>query len=132
MTTLTGYNHFTGLHFATGYLTNALAYQGVVAPHTGQPYTEAMLMGINGGLCAGYFAFDYKGFDPHVHFLTRYLFDENPGAIFERLGISMNVQQTVDPEKAVANVISKLAQGKPVIVWADVLGLDYSSMPPPL
>jgi hypothetical protein len=130
MTILNDYSCFSGLHWATGYLHNTLTYQGVVAPHTGQPYSEAMLMGINGGLCAGYFAFDYKGYDPHVHFLTRYLFDETPGAVFERLGIPMNTQQTTDPQKAIANVINGLAKVKPVVVWADVMSLYDSSSPP--
>ncbi|MBE2271691.1 MAG: hypothetical protein IAE80_25885 [Anaerolinea sp.] len=79
MAELANYHHFDGLAWATGYLTNALAYQGVTAPHTGKPYTEALLMGINGGLCAGYFSFEYTGELPHLHFLTRYLFDEEPG-----------------------------------------------------
>jgi hypothetical protein len=121
MTMLNDYHQFTGLHWATGYLCNMLAYQGATTPHTGQPFTEAMLMGINGGLCAGYFAFDYQGWDPHLHFLTRYLFDETPGAVFERLGIPMHKQQTTNPEKATANLIGALAKGNPVAVWLDVL-----------
>lgn len=129
MTILNDYHHFSGLPWATGYLCNALAYQGVTAPHTGQPYTEAMLMGINGGLCAGYFAFDYKGWDPHLHFLTRYLFDETPGAVFERLGIAMHSQQTTDAEKGTANLINALTQGKPAIVWVDVMSV-YATTPP--
>lgn len=126
MPILPDYHHFDGLHWATGYLTNALAYQGVTAPHTGQPYSEALLMGINGGLCAGYFAFEYVGYDPHLHFLTRYLYDEEPGAVFERLAIPMTKQQTTDPTKAAANVINALARGKAAIVWVDVTMLDNS------
>jgi len=127
MSLLQNYHHFDGLPWATGYLLNTLAYKGVVAPHTNKPYTEAMLMGINGGLCAGYFAFEYEGYDPHLHFLTRYLFDENPGAVFERLNIPIETRQTSDPQKAVANVINALAQGQPAIVWADVTSLGYST-----
>ncbi len=130
MAELANYHHFDGLAWATGYLTNALAYQGVTAPHTGKPYSEAMLMGINGGLSAGYFSFEYTGLLPHLHFLTRYLFDEEPGKVFERLAIPMRVQQTTDPTKAAANVINALAGGKPAIVWADVMGLDYASALP--
>lgn len=102
---------------------------GVTAPHTEQPYTEAMLMGINGGLCAGYFAFEYAGHLPHLHFLTRYLFDEEPGKVFERLAIPMQIQQTTNPQKGAANVISALAQGKPAIVWADGASLSYNNFP---
>lgn len=126
MTMLTNYHHFDGAAWATGYPTNVLAYQGALAPHTGQPYTEAMLMGINGGLCAGYFSFAYEGYDPHLHFLTRYPFDEEPGTLFARLGIAMSVRNTTDPEKAVANVLNALAKGQPAIVWVDMASLPYN------
>ncbi|HEX6366503.1 MAG TPA: hypothetical protein VF000_10205, partial [Agromyces sp.] len=33
---------------------NVLAHLGVVAPHTGEPLTEAMVLGVGGGLGAGY------------------------------------------------------------------------------
>lgn len=126
MTTLKNYQHFGGLPWATGYAVNALAYQGVKAPHTGKPYTEAMLMGINGGLSAGYFVFEYTGYDPHLHFLTRYIFTEETGAYFERLGIPITTRKTTDPEKGVANVVSALAKGQPAIVWLDMARLDYN------
>jgi hypothetical protein len=129
MTVLNNYHHFEGIGWSTGYLCNVLAYQGVTAPHTKNPYSEAMLMGINGGICAGYFSFEYEGWEPHLHFLTRYPFDEEPGAVFERLGIPMHVQQTTNPQKAVANLVSALAHGKPAIVWGDQSGLAYNNMP---
>jgi hypothetical protein len=129
MTILNNYHHFEGLGWSTGYLCNVLAYQGVTAPHTGKPYTEAMLMGINGGICAGYFAFEYTGWDPHLHFLTRYPFDEQPGAVFERLGIAMHVQHTTNPQKGTANLINALAQGRPAIVWADVASFAFNNLP---
>jgi hypothetical protein len=125
-----GSPHFSGTPWATGYAVNALAYQGAVAPHTGQPYSEALLMGVNGGLCAGYFAFEYEGHDPHLHFLTRYPFDEQPGAFFDRLGIPLQTQTTTDSEKAAANVINLLATGSPVVVWLDVMSLPYSAVEP--
>lgn len=129
MTILPDYHHFDGLGWSTGYLCNILAHQGVSAPHTGKPYTDVLLMGINGGICAGYFAFDYEGYDPHLHFLTRYPFDEQPGAVFERLGITMHVQQTTNAQKAVANLLNGLARGTPVVVWGDIVSLGYDSHP---
>ncbi|MCC6804992.1 MAG: DUF4872 domain-containing protein [Anaerolineae bacterium] len=129
MPVLANYHEFDGVPWATGYLKNALAYQGAQAPHTNQPYTEALLMGINGGICAGYFSFEYEGYPPHLHFLTRYLFTEEPGAVFERLAIPMQVQQTPNPQKAAANVVNALAEGKPAIVWADGARLPYNNYP---
>ncbi|MCA9902934.1 MAG: DUF4872 domain-containing protein [Anaerolineae bacterium] len=123
MPQLDNYRQFDGLAWATGYLRNALAYQGVTAPHTGEPYSEALLMGISGGIAAGYFAFEYEGYDPHLHFLTRYPFNEEPVAAFERLAIPTEPRTTRDAQKAVANVIDALVAGKPVVVWLDVLSL---------
>jgi hypothetical protein len=127
---LENYDHFDGLAWSTGYLHNALAYQGARAPHTGKPYSEALLMGINGGIAAGYFAFEYKGYDPHLHFLTRYPFNEQPGSVFERLDIPMQSRQTTDPEKGAANVINALVAGTPAVVWADVTTLYGKSTLP--
>jgi hypothetical protein len=125
MTILSNYQQFGGLAFATGYLANTLAYQGATAPHTGKLYSEALLMGINGGIAAGYFAFEYQGTDPHLHFLTRYPFNEEPGMVFERLAIPMEARTTTDPQKAAANVVGALAAGKPAIVWIDVFALYH-------
>ncbi|MBK8026217.1 MAG: DUF4872 domain-containing protein [Chloroflexi bacterium] len=127
MPVLSDFRHFDGLHWATGYIVNALAYQGVTAPHTGKPYTEAMIMGVNGGICAGYFTFHYEGFDPQVELLTYYPFNETLKAVFERLNIPTDVRQTDNPTKATANIINALARGKPAIVWADMFTLSYTA-----
>lgn len=131
MTTLPNYRHFHGLPFATGYLVNALAYQGADAPHTGKPYSEALLMGINGGISAGYFAFEYEGWDPHLHFLTRYPFADELGAVVERLAIPFENRTTTDAKKALANVVDALTAGKPAIVWCDLITLGYGDETPP-
>ncbi|NWF69059.1 MAG: DUF4872 domain-containing protein [Chloroflexi bacterium] len=129
MPTLNDFRHFNGLHWETGFLANALAYQGVRAPHSGQPLSEALLMGITGGICAGYFVFEYTGHDPHLHFLTRYPFSQHePGAIYERLGIPYVMQQTPTPQKATANLINALAKGSPAVVWVDMVSLPYNDM----
>lgn len=128
MQRLTDYHQFDGLHFTSGYPHNVLAYQGALAPHTGKPYSEALIMGINGGICAGYFSFEYEGYDPHLHFLTYYPFMDEPGAVFERLAIARNTQQTTNPQKAVANVWNALAEGKPAVVWADIATLGYTEL----
>lgn len=49
MVILKNYQEFAGRHWETGTIRNALAYQGVKAPHTGKSVSEALLMGITGG-----------------------------------------------------------------------------------
>jgi hypothetical protein len=43
-----------------GALQAALAYLDVRAPHSGLPFTEAMLFGLGGGIGFSYFVFEYK------------------------------------------------------------------------
>lgn len=130
MPALTNFTQFSGIHWATGYLTNALGYLDARAPHTNRPPSEALIMGISGGICAGYFVFEYEGWDPHMHFLTRYLFTSEPVSAYERLGIVMDTRTTTDGMKGMANVVNALAEGKPAIVWADETRLSYNAQSP--
>src|SRR5512134_1185588 len=50
-----------GLHPETATLANVLANQGVVSGLTGEPLTEAAILGIGGGLGAGYILWEFKG-----------------------------------------------------------------------
>src|SRR5258706_10312420 len=51
---------FAGIVPATPALRTMLAHAGVRAPHTGEPFSEAMLFGIAGGIGVGVFAFHYQ------------------------------------------------------------------------
>ena len=129
MPTLKGYRHFAGRHWETGAVQNYFAYRGVKAPHTGQPYTEAMLMGVSGGILMGYFSFAYKGHDPHVAILTRNTF--NPlDTLLVRLGVIQHVLQTTDAKKGLKNLLNTLEEGCPAIVWADAFSLPYNGLTP--
>jgi hypothetical protein len=129
MPILPSYHHFAGRHRETGSICNALAYQGVKAPHTGQPYSEALLLGVSGGVAFGYFTFDYAGYDPILALLTRSTFDPMQ-TIFERLGIAQNIHHTADPGKGEANLVDALENGRPAIVWADIFSLPYTAIGP--
>jgi hypothetical protein len=123
-----GYQQFNARHWETGALRNVLAHQGVTNPHTNEPFTEAMLLGIGGGISVLYFVFEYEGHPPHLYLGTR-----NPedviGAVGERLGLPVNVQETTSAKKAAANLTSALAAGRPAIVWANVYDLPYTALP---
>ena len=120
--------HFNGRHWETGSIHNALALQGIKAPHTGQSYSEALLLGISGGIALGYFTFEYKGYLPHVALLTRNTF--NPfSTILERLGIAQDLQQTNNADTAEKNLRDTLESGLYPIVWADQFSLPYNCLP---
>lgn len=118
----------SGRHWETGSIHNALALQGVKAPHTGEPYSEALLLGVSGGIAFGYFTFEYKGYLPHVALLTRNTFDPFP-TILERLGIAQDIQQTNKAEIAEKNLRNTLESGLHPILWADQFSLPYNCLP---
>ena len=129
MPELSDYDQFQGLHWETGSLRNFLAYQGITAPHTNQPYSEAMLLGISGGIVMGYFTFAYQGYDPMVRILTRNTF-EPLKTIYERLDIQSNIRQTANPDIGVSNLLDVLEAGSPAIVFADMISLPYNTLAP--
>jgi hypothetical protein len=126
MPILADYHQFGGRHWESGSLHNYFAYRKVRAPHTAAPYSEALLMGIAGGLVTGYFSFAYEGVDPHVALLTRNTFDPLD-TVLTRLGIVQEVRQTNKAEKGLANLLDVLDEGLPAIVWADMWSLPYNT-----
>ncbi|MBX3055145.1 MAG: DUF4872 domain-containing protein [Anaerolineae bacterium] len=127
MPILKNYTQFNGRHWETGTVRNYFDYIGVKAPHTARPYSEALLMGISGGVAMGYFSFAYEGYDPHARILTRSTFAPFD-TMLSRLGVVQNVQQTNKPEKGVANLVAALEEGLPAIVWADMWSLPYNAL----
>ncbi|NUM47190.1 MAG: DUF4872 domain-containing protein [Anaerolineales bacterium] len=125
MTILPHYNEFKGRHWETGTVRNYFAYRGVRAPHTGEPYTEALLMGVSGGAVMGYFTFAYEGHDPQCRLLTRNTFAPLE-TMLTRLGVAQHLQHTANPDKGRTNLLDTLASGVPAIVWADYFSLPYS------
>ncbi len=128
MPTLTDYSQFEGIHWETGTVRNYYDYCGVKAPHTGKPYTEALLMGISGGAVMGYFVFAYQGIDPHARILTRNTFDPME-TMLQRLGAVQGLRQTASADRAVGNLVDTLENGTPAITWVDALSLPYDPQP---
>ncbi len=129
MPVLKNYHHFDGRHRETGPIRNVLAYQGQKAPHNGQPISEALLMGISGGITVGYFLFEYKGYLPHIALLTRNTFDPLD-TLLERLALPREVLQTSKPETAMKNLLDVLESGHPALVWVDLFSLPYNLLDP--
>ena len=118
MPVLDNYSEFAGRHYETGTLRDALAWEGVRAPHSGEPLSEALLLGISGGIAFGYFTFQYQGYPPHLVLLTRNTFDPLP-TLCERLAIPQDLRQTASANKGAANLRDALADGRAAIVMAD-------------
>jgi hypothetical protein len=128
MPMIDNYNQFAGRHWETGSVHNFLAQRAFVAPHTGQPYSEALLLGVSGGIVFGYFTFLYEGHDPQCNILTRNTFDPLD-TMLSRLGVVQTLQQTAKADRAEKILIDTLADGQPAIVWADKWSLPYNAPP---
>lgn len=132
MALLNNYSHFGGRHWETGTVFNYYSYRAgsspqFNAPHTGRPYSEALLLGVSGGITLGYFTFAYKGYDPQCNVLTRNTFDPME-TMLARLGVVQEVQHTQKAERAVAKLVDVLADGVPAIVWADMWSMPYNGL----
>ena len=122
-----------GKHALSAALTNALAAQGMTDPHTGKPFTEAMILGIGGGLGAGYILWEFKAYDSAkivLGFSNRwnYPVDFMTHAC-ERIGFKVQVQQSTDKKAAFDQLKSGLEQGLPVITWTDKAHLPHQQLP---
>lgn len=126
MSILKNYKSFSGRHWETGSIHNALAHQEFIAPHTGKPFSEEFLLGMSGGINFGYFTFQYTGLPPQLAILTRNTFDPLQ-TLLERMGIPQEVYQTGSASKGLDNLLSVLEEGKPAIVWADAFSMPYEA-----
>ncbi len=120
-----------GLNPETASLARVLAALGVTAPHTGRPFTEAMLLGIGGGIGAAYFLFDYKTFtsvyvggriNPYVQ---KSDFTETAAM---RLGALKAVSTSTTPRAAEKQLRSALGDG-PAIAVVDEALLPFYGWP---
>ena len=119
-----------------GALQAALGYLDVRAPHTGQPFTEAMLFGLGGGLGFSYFVFEYKAARVKTLTLgTRITTLEESSrpqflqTIGDRIGVPLRTIQSTHPASANRGVRQALAEGSPPIVWIDLSGPPYRFAP---
>jgi hypothetical protein len=133
MPTLPHYTQFGGCHPETAALTNALAAQGVTAPHSGQPYTEAMLLGLGGGLGAGYILWEFKAHQVAILVLGFRTNWQYPQKFMETAAARVNAgatfSETGSRAAAAQRLESALAQGLPAIAWVDLGHLPYLQLP---
>ena len=126
---LPGFKSHGARQSEAGALRNALAYLGVVAPHTGEPFGEELLFGIGGGVGLGYFVYQMPDF-ASLFVATRITTEESarPGFLLstcERLGVKADLQHSSSATVAEKKLSEALAQGRPVIVWVDSSHLPY-------
>ncbi|MCG8419652.1 MAG: BtrH N-terminal domain-containing protein [Proteobacteria bacterium] len=117
-------------HGETYALSGFLAAAGVVDPGTGEPFAEAMLLGIGGGLGAAYFVFEYKGHPPHLYIGTRvghqYPYTADfATAVCSRLGVEIRVHEIGSKKTASKHLVRATDGGRAALVWTDMGSLSY-------
>ncbi len=123
--TRSGYRMRGGLHPETATLANVLANQGVVSGLTGEPLTEAAILGIGGGLGAGYILWEFKSHGTPtltLGFRNQWQYPAIPGwtgKTLDRLGIEPDLHETGGTKGAREALDARLDAGQPVIAYVD-------------
>jgi Butirosin biosynthesis protein H, N-terminal/Domain of unknown function (DUF4872) len=126
---LDAYKMIGGIHPETASIKNILNFYGVNAPHTNRPFTEAMLLGIGGGLGSCYMLWEFEKYEmPSIvlafgnkcNYDVKYL-----QILAARLGATNNVFETMGKKKAGSQLKQVLENGVPAITWLDLGAAPY-------
>ena len=115
-----------GLHPETATIANVLANQGVMSGLTDQPLTEAAILGIGGGLGAGYILWEFKSRRRPIltlGFRNQWQYPSIPGwtgKTLERLGIEADLHETSGAKGARERLDGWLDEGSLVIATVDL------------
>ena len=129
----TGYRLRGGVHPDTAAFTNSLANHGVISAHSGRPLSEAMILGVGGGLGAGYILWQFKGHDPIVTlgFRNQWQYpDDWLEKTAARLLIGARLEHTSGKVKAARSLDDALhSDGPAPLVWMDAQEIGYWNLP---
>jgi Butirosin biosynthesis protein H, N-terminal/Domain of unknown function (DUF4872) len=127
------YELLGGVHPDTHAIAGVLANRGLLAPHTGRPLSEAMVLGVAGGLGAGYILWEFKAHDLRtlvLGFRNSWQYPDRWAVkACRRLGVPAAVHETGSAAKARAELLATVGQGVPAIAWADQQALGYRHLP---
>ncbi|MCO4761699.1 MAG: DUF4872 domain-containing protein [Myxococcales bacterium] len=107
----------------TAALATALRHAGCTAPHSGKPWSEAMLLGLGGGLGAGYILWEFKAHRCAVLTLgfhhrwndSQCWFNE----AIARVGATASWTHASGDRRAARALDATLRNGHPAICWVD-------------
>ena len=133
--TTSGYRMRGGRHPETASIANVLANQGVISGLTGEPLSEAAVLGIGGGLGAGYILWEFKSHSSPVlvlGFRNQWQYPSIPGwtaKTLERLGVGADLHQTSGSKGAREALDARLDAGTPVIASLDLQSMGTWGLP---
>jgi hypothetical protein len=115
---------------------NAFANRGIADPVTGLPISEALVLGIGGGLGAGYILWEFNankgiarkvvtlGFRNQWQYPARWY-----AKVCQRLGVAVQIHETSSTAKARERLHQALDEGFPAIAFVSVADLPYWHLP---
>jgi len=122
-----------GLHPDTSSLASALANRGISNPTNSRPLSEAMILGIGGGLGAGYILWQFEKYDHAVLTIGFRNNSQYPDRWFRktcgRLGVPVEIHETSGEKRAAGYLQDALASGLPAIAYISVADLPYWHLP---
>jgi hypothetical protein len=118
-----------GVHPPTAALTKILRFNGVMNPISDQPYSEAMLLGIGGGIDIGYILFRFPHLT-HPMLVLGFRNQWNDARVFlsdltTRLNLFVKFLEFNDQEEAEKALQNTIKHGKQTIIWVDKAHLPY-------
>jgi hypothetical protein len=115
---------------------NAFANRGIADPATGKPITDGLVLGVGGGLGAGYILWEFnatKGTDRKVvtiGFRNQWQYPDRWYAkVCQRLGVAVRIHETSSPAKARDLLDQALDDGIPAIAFVSTADLPYWHLP---
>lgn len=125
--------HLPGNVPGTTALRILLTHHGLRAPHTGEPFSEAMLFGLAGGLGIGVFAFYYEKEDHASFFIAgRHQWHDDEAYLKDalaRFGLQTVVQESGGAKAAAQQLRTMVEQYGPCVAWVDMAELPHRAMP---
>ncbi|HEX2420535.1 MAG TPA: BtrH N-terminal domain-containing protein [Acidimicrobiia bacterium] len=122
-----------GIHPDTASLASVLANRGISNPTNGRPLSEAMILGVGGGLGAGYILWQFEKHDRTVVTIGFRNNLQYPDRWFrktcERLGVPIEVHETSGEKRAAGHLQDALASGLPAIAYISAADLPYWHLP---
>jgi hypothetical protein len=125
-----------GFEPETAACANAFANRGILDPVTGNPITEELVLGVGGGLGAGYILWEFnatKGPERKVvtlGFRNQWQYpDRWYVKVCQRLGVPVQIHETTGTVKARDLLDQALADGIPAIVWVSAADLPFWHLP---
>ncbi|WP_280840579.1 BtrH N-terminal domain-containing protein [Micromonospora sp. A200] len=117
-------------HRESGLLAHVLAAQGVRAPHTDAPYTEAMLAGLGGGVGFMYAVFEYRDLPPLLTIVAQHHPQPWVPAALDRLGLPYVEEHSSKAGPAIDRLRTALGGGRPVFATVDRSRLPWHGLEP--